>query len=335
MNLPWHLSNVLTQTQDYRYLTYLVRVSRLILLPGETDVSTPCNRRAQLLQITNYGVPMSFEYIIWSLPVCIPNFLPDTEDFAALGIESGEYLVLLQSLMVIAVQCFFAHQIYHLCRPRVKWWVTAPVILSVVVAFGFGMGTLISAHRLVNNQTSVVTQMTVVLLTGDLFYGVIPAVTVGALAEILITILLCILLYDRRSNSALSRTKRLLNTLIIYAVNRCLLIFCKLVETFCGRLIVIASLVMTLEGPDTWFQGFSFVAGRSSLNSRGHLRSQSSGTPPDLLIGVGYFANPPTLLGDFEILRVEQGKEDVIDIAKYAVPDGTAKLWSEGKVEFK
>ncbi|KAI6102633.1 hypothetical protein EDD16DRAFT_1645175, partial [Pisolithus croceorrhizus] len=98
--------------------------------------------------------------------------------------------------------------------------------------------------ELVNNQTSVVTQMT--------FYGVIPAVTVGALAEILITILLCILLYDRRSNSALSRTKRLLNTLIIYAVNRCLLIL----------LIVIASLVMTLEGPDTWFQGFSFVAGR-------------------------------------------------------------------------
>ncbi|KAI6104353.1 hypothetical protein F5141DRAFT_1216895 [Pisolithus sp. B1] len=106
------------------------------------------------------------------------------------------------------------------------------------------VGTLISAHRLVNHQTSGVTQMT--------FYGVIPAVTVGALAETLITISLCILLYDRRSGSALSRTKRLLNTLIIYAVNRCLLIL----------LVAITALVMTVEGQDTWFLGFSFVAGR-------------------------------------------------------------------------
>ncbi|KAI6159107.1 hypothetical protein EDD17DRAFT_1615590, partial [Pisolithus thermaeus] len=70
-------------------------------------VSTSCNHRPQLLQITNYGVPTSLEYIVWSLPV----------------------------LVIFAVQCFFTHQIYHLYRSRVKWWVTVPIILSVLAEF--------------------------------------------------------------------------------------------------------------------------------------------------------------------------------------------------------
>ncbi|KAI6095954.1 hypothetical protein EDD16DRAFT_1903249 [Pisolithus croceorrhizus] len=175
---------------------------------------------------------------------------------------------------------FFSWRTYHAITGSRQ-------ILSVVVEFGFTMETAVL--ELVNHQTSGVTQMT--------FYGVIPAVTVGALAETLITISLCILLYDRRSGSALSRTKRLLNTLIIYAVNRCLLIL----------LVAITALVMTVEGQDTWFLGFSFVAGRlyanaflASLNSREHLRSQGSGTPPDLRIDVVHFANPPKLPGDVE-----------------------------------
>ncbi|KAI6006974.1 hypothetical protein EDD15DRAFT_2190624 [Pisolithus albus] len=38
------------------------------LLPGETNSSTPCNRRTDSLQIVNYGVPSSLEYIVWSFP---------------------------------------------------------------------------------------------------------------------------------------------------------------------------------------------------------------------------------------------------------------------------
>ncbi|KAI6095106.1 hypothetical protein EDD16DRAFT_1680974, partial [Pisolithus croceorrhizus] len=44
-----------------------------------------------------------------------------------------------------------------------------------------------------------------------------------ALAEVLIMVSLCVLLHDSGSSSAFPRTNRLLNTLIIYAVNRCLL----------------------------------------------------------------------------------------------------------------
>ncbi|KAI6096442.1 hypothetical protein EV401DRAFT_1125614 [Pisolithus croceorrhizus] len=161
------------------------------------------------------------------------------------------------------------------------------------------------------------------------FYGVTPAVTVGALAEIMITISLCILLYDRRSGSALSRTKRLLNTLIIYAVNRCLLIL----------LIAITALVMTMEGQDTWFLGFSFVAGRlyanaflASLNCRERLRSQGSGTPPIYSSVVSISPTRRSLRGTSKISRVEQGRGDVVDTTKYAASDRTAKLRSEGKV---
>ncbi|KAI6094959.1 hypothetical protein EDD16DRAFT_1681520 [Pisolithus croceorrhizus] len=240
---------------------------------------------------------MSFEYIIWSFPASTLVNIP----------------------LVVAVQCFFAHQIYHLCRPRVKLWVTAPIILSVVAEFGFTTETAVL--ELVNRQTSVATQMT--------FYGVTPAVTVGALAEIMITISLCILLYDRRSGSALSRTKRLLNTLIIYAVNRCLLIL----------LIAITALVMTMEGQDTWFLGFSFVAGRlyanaflASLNCRERLRSQGSGTPPIYSSVVSISPTRRSLRGTSKISRVEQGRGDVVDTTKYAASDRTAKLRSEGKV---
>ncbi|KAI6154490.1 hypothetical protein EDD17DRAFT_1072921 [Pisolithus thermaeus] len=155
--------------------------------------------------ITNYGVPMSFEYIIWSFPASTLVNIP----------------------LVVAVQCFFAHQIYHLCRPRVKLWVTAPIACQSSDQRCYADDVLWRDTR-------------------------------------------C---HRRRSGSALSRTKRLLNTLIIYAVNRCLLIL----------LIAITALVMTMEGQDTWFLGFSFVAGRlyanaflASLNCRERLRSQGS-----------------------------------------------------------
>ncbi|KAI6097647.1 hypothetical protein EV401DRAFT_2040774 [Pisolithus croceorrhizus] len=87
--------------------------------------------------------------------------------------------------------------------------------------------------------------------------------TIMALAEVVITMSLCILLYDRGSGSALPRTKRLLNTLIIYTVNRCLLIL----------LAAAGILAVVLAAQVMWFLALSLVIGKSSLNSREHLRS--------------------------------------------------------------
>ncbi|KAI6132579.1 hypothetical protein EDD16DRAFT_1533125 [Pisolithus croceorrhizus] len=46
--------------------------------------------------ITNYGVPTSLEYLVWSLPASL----------------------VVNALVIAAAQCFFAHKIYYLCRPQ-------------------------------------------------------------------------------------------------------------------------------------------------------------------------------------------------------------------------
>ncbi|KIO09736.1 hypothetical protein M404DRAFT_996593 [Pisolithus tinctorius Marx 270] len=57
----------------------------------------------------------------------------------------------------------------------------------------------------------------------NLYYS-LSSFVATILPDVLITVSLCILLYEGGSYSVFPRTKRLLNTLIIYAVNRCLLI---------------------------------------------------------------------------------------------------------------
>ncbi|KAI6158601.1 hypothetical protein EDD17DRAFT_1005610 [Pisolithus thermaeus] len=88
-------------------------------------------------------------------------------------------------------------------------------------------------------------------LQGTRFYSVIPAAAATALAEILIAVSLCILLYDSGSGFASSGTKRLLNTLIIYAVNRCLL----------NLLVTIAALATVIEAQDAWSTALTLIIG--------------------------------------------------------------------------
>ncbi|KAI6143140.1 hypothetical protein EDD17DRAFT_209728 [Pisolithus thermaeus] len=216
--------------------------------------------------ITNYGVPTSLNYIVWSLPAS----------------------VLVNVLVVSMAQCFFTHQIYHLCRPGVKWLVTGPIMLFVLAQFAFGMETVIL--EFINRNASVQTQIT--------FYDVTPAWATIVVAEVLITVSLCILLYDRDSRPVfLPGTKRLVNTLIIYAINRCLL----------TSLVAIADLIIAIEVQDTWSIGLDFIIGKlyansllASLNSRRRLRSQGASTVLDLHIGTVHLATLPTLSEDVE-----------------------------------
>ncbi|KAI6021701.1 hypothetical protein BKA83DRAFT_4286036 [Pisolithus microcarpus] len=111
------------------------------------------------------------------------------------------------------------------------------------------------------------------------FYTTTPAAIAIALAEVLIT---------RTSNSAVPRTKRLLNTLVIYAVNR----------LYANSLL-------------------------ASLNTRQYLRSHSSGPESDLCMNAVHFASPPNPLAD-----VKSSRDEVRQFAecKAAVIDITTKL---------
>ncbi|KIK28313.1 hypothetical protein PISMIDRAFT_674025, partial [Pisolithus microcarpus 441] len=235
--------------------------------------------------ITNYGALMSLEYIVWSFSASL----------------------VVNSFVITIVQLFFAHKIYHLSRRKLRWLVTAPIILLVLAQFGFSMAT--AAVTLVNDTVTYATQAR--------YYTAFPAVFTILLAEVLNTVSLCVLLYEKGSRSAVPRTKRLLNTLIIYAVNRCLLTLP----------IVIAEATLDADNIVAWTMALTFLTPKlyansflASLNTRQHLRSQGSSLESDLGVNAVHFANPLKLSGDAgssvdEVKRFDKCRGAVIDIA--------------------
>ncbi|KAI6100095.1 hypothetical protein EV401DRAFT_2032061 [Pisolithus croceorrhizus] len=91
--------------------------------------------------------------------------------------------------------------------------------------------------------------------------------------------------------------KCLLNTLIIYAVNRCLLTL----------LVAIAELVMDVNQLDTWTIALDFIGQGlypnsllASLNARQHLRERASSNGLDSRISIVDFAKLSKLQGHVE-----------------------------------
>ncbi|KAI5996874.1 hypothetical protein F5J12DRAFT_347429 [Pisolithus orientalis] len=246
-------------TNDTSVMKFLVAATILETL----HVSLMCHILYYYL-ITNYGIPTSLEYVVWSYP--------------------ASFLVII--LVVSVVQLFFAHKIYCLCRPRLKWLLTIPIILLVLVRFGSGM--VLGVFMFVHNEATVFTQTR--------FSLVIPTGSPLILSESLITVSLCVLLYGG-SRDGFPRMKRLLHTLIIYAVNRCLLTL----------LVAIAMDIMTVEVQVSWAMGLDFIIGRlyansllASLNTRQYLQSQSAEPSVDIHIDAINFADPQRLSGQGE-----------------------------------
>ncbi|KAI6107473.1 hypothetical protein EDD16DRAFT_1523277 [Pisolithus croceorrhizus] len=144
----------------------------------------------------------------------------------------------------------------NFCRRGVRWLVTAPIDLAW-------------------------------------YYSVTPSAVAVVMAEVLITVSLCVILYDGGSYSECARAKRLIKTLITYAANRCLL----------TSIVVIAELAVTM--------GLNFIVGKSSLNAREHLRSQAMSI---LNIGSLHFADPPTLPKDRKNYKDGGGRFDVREL---------------------
>lgn len=248
-------------------------------------VSFVCHMEYYYL-ITNWGAPTSLEYIVWSFPASI----------------------LIDVIVITIVQLFFARTIYHLCRRQLRWLVIVPLVLLVLAHVGFAMATAIVIF--INSTFSFASYTR--------FYTTTPAAIAIALAEVLITVSLCTLL--RTSNSAVPRTKRLLNTLVIYAVNRCLLILP----------VVITMAVTGTDNLFVWASTFDLIVGKlyansllASLNTRQYLRSHSSGPESDLCMNAVHFASPPNPLAD-----VKSSRDEVRQFAecKAAVIDITTKL---------
>ncbi|KAI6006719.1 hypothetical protein F5J12DRAFT_782951 [Pisolithus orientalis] len=190
------------------------------------------------------------------------------------------------------VASIFVHKIHHLCRRQLRWWVTTPLMSPSDRTMADTISN--SSDRFIYNTLGFSSHARVVSLTDKLLYTSVPAVSLTALAEVLITVSLCILLYERGSRSAVPRTKNLLNTLIIYVVNRCLLTL----------LVILAELAVDADDMVAWTMALTFAIPRlyansllASLNTREHLRSQSWGKS-DLHMNAVHVSKLPKLLGD-------------------------------------
>ncbi|KAI6100094.1 hypothetical protein EV401DRAFT_2032043 [Pisolithus croceorrhizus] len=143
-----------------------------------------------------------------------------------------------------------------------------------------------------------------------------PALVAFVLADVLIAVSLCTLLYNNGSGSVLPRTKRLLNTLIIYTVNRFLLTL----------IVTIAQLVASASHQYIWTVTLDFIVHGlypnsflASLNARQYLRTQASGTVSDSRISTVDFAKVSNRQGYVESSDDGAGlfcvrEEAVIDI---------------------
>lgn len=255
------------------------------------QVSFMCHAMYYYL-ITNWGVPTSLDSIVWSSPMS----------------------ALVNSFVVTLVQLFFARQIYYLCRHQLRWLVIVSIIVLVLAYFGFSMGTVVIAF--VTDEGPFPPSFA--------FHAAILSQAAGAVCEVLITTSLCKLLYGSSSGSAFPRTKRLLNTLLVYAVNRCLLTL----------FVVIAALAATVDNQDGWVMGLNFISGKlyansllSSLNTRQYLQSLGSGTKSDEPINTLHFTNLPKPARD-----VESSKDGVIGFSVAPSRAKSTALRKEGGV---
>ncbi|TFK40317.1 hypothetical protein BDQ12DRAFT_680734 [Crucibulum laeve] len=189
--------------------------------------------------ISEFGNPKAQVYGIWSL-------------FTSIGINI---------LMAFVVQCFFTQRIFQLCPSNKRWLVSSIIGFTVIAHFCFGMETV--ALVFVKREF---TRLKEVSLIAALPFGVF-----AILSDVFIALALCILLHSNRSD--FSDTNNLINKLIVYAINRCLL----------TTVVAIVEVVTFIAVPNSFYSfAIDFIIGKlyansllAALNSRKTLRGNN------------------------------------------------------------
>ncbi|KIO09720.1 hypothetical protein M404DRAFT_284729 [Pisolithus tinctorius Marx 270] len=102
----WILDTLHLSCMCHALYYYLVKLLHLLVAIAMSH--------AQSLQITNYGILTSLEYMVWTFPASL----------------------LINVLVIAIVQCSFAHTISCLCRPQKKWLVAGPIVSILADAHG-------------------------------------------------------------------------------------------------------------------------------------------------------------------------------------------------------
>ncbi|KAH7920433.1 hypothetical protein BV22DRAFT_802879 [Leucogyrophana mollusca] len=230
----------ITTLQTYLYFVYYPNDTRWmkLLVTGiwvldTLHVSLMCHSLYYYL-VSNYSNPSALASGVWSL-------------FASLAINL---------CIAVLVQTFFSVRIFRLSSPRIRWWLTSLIMVIVIAHFE----TVILMFM--RKRFSALPEVTLI--------AAMPFALTAVLSDICIAAALCVLLHTKRS--VFRRTNILVNTLIVYAINRCLL----------TSVVAIVEVIVFATSPNSlWFLAIDFLIGKlyansllASLNSRSSLRGR-------------------------------------------------------------
>ncbi|KAL4068621.1 hypothetical protein V8B97DRAFT_1918706 [Scleroderma yunnanense] len=198
-----------------------------------------------LAPISDYGIVSTLGDSVWSL-------------FASVAVN-------------LCIACVVQADEDQVCHRRLRWLVTIPIIVAVLVHLGRFW------HRSTKGRFNLSSFSQLAL------YSVAPSAAI-VISDVLITIALCVLLRKYISHVVSSRIRRLINTLVIYAINRCLL----------TSLAAIAEVtVWSVDPNSSWYTAIDFTIGKlytnsllASLNSRNYLHNQESGEGAETNVNV-------------------------------------------------
>ncbi|KAJ3774151.1 hypothetical protein FB446DRAFT_490747 [Lentinula raphanica] len=173
--------------------------------------------------------------------------------------------VMLNLLLAVLVQSFFTRQVFSISRGAVRWALVVLLGITVTGHFCFGIETV--AYIFVSKTFDTFQESSTVKLA-----AVTPFAVFAVLSDVLIAVSLCVLLHESRTGWG--KTNTLITTLIVYAVNRCLLT---------SAVAITEVIVFILHPTSLWFLAIDFVIGKlyansllASLNSRHYLREPGS-----------------------------------------------------------
>lgn len=161
---------------------------------------------------------------------------------------------------------------------------------------GFGLETVVLMF--IKKQLSSLAQLT--------YYAVTPFGAALVVSDIFIAVALCFFLRENSSLTIFPRTKQLINILIIYAINRCLL----------TSLVAIAEVVLWWVNPEnSWFMAVDFTIGKlyansllASLNSRNFVRRSRNSGDLDFFTSTIRLSDLPESSGDTGTPRNDNSK---------------------------
>lgn len=213
--------------RDRASMKYLVV---LVLVLDTAHILAVCHTLFHYL-ITCFGKPERLDETIWST-------------FASIALNVTTAFI---------VQSFFTERIYRLSSPKTRIWFSGLVAVSVVAHFAFGIAAVVRFFK--------IPRMT--QLHSESFVPIMFAVS-AILSDILVAGALCVLLDNSRTG--IRTTDNLLNQLILYAVNRCVLTTAvAIAEVVCFKYVKHPYWALALDVIIGKLYTNSFLA---SLNSR-------------------------------------------------------------------